>query len=201
MYVTVDLNSLSELSLCEICDVCFLVGDHILPYLQDVVLRSRPLERLRVRKHSAATFWCLNEIKDMESRRHAEMYRPVRVKQICATTKVRKRQNDLVVKTIEPLFDIFDLTVEQLQTLTSKQVLHIFTAVIYKSLIAMSDKTLAMSNDTYSLRLASLMRQCISSSLKMRQKLKAVFSVNSFRLYRIDRERDIYSLTVEFKVG
>ena len=198
MPIRIDLNSFDILSISEMCEVCFLFEKGILTYLQDVILRECPRGQRRLTKCISPTFWCLYEIRNLERRQSSEADRRITFEQFYATTKIKTRRRGLIVEEIEPLFNVFVLEAHSLRTVTTKQLLHVFIAIMYKILIAMSDKALAMPADVSSLRISSLVKKCITTSIKMRQKLKLIFAP---QLNRRNCERDIHNLSVELTIG
>ena len=197
MPIHIDLDSFDVLSIQEMCEVCFMYGS-IITYLQNITLCNNLRKQRRVIKYSATTFWCLNEIKNIESRRSVAASRRIVFEQFYATTKTTIKQKKVTIEKIEPLFNVFALTEDNFKKLTSEQLLFVFTAVVYKILNAMSDKILALSeshSNIYALRLVVLVKECITASIKMRRKLRTIFPAD-----QPNDEKDIHTLFVEMTI-
>jgi hypothetical protein len=117
---------------------------------------------------------------------------------ISATTEVSTVSCGRQSRKIKTLFKIDNLKVKNLKKLCPEHLVYLLMAIIYRCLLNLSDRSLAMPNDRHSCRVSVLIGDCVNASIIMKKKLKAIFSGIPFHSASTKSEKKVHSISVKF---
>jgi hypothetical protein len=142
----------------------------------------------------------LEDIRKAENRSTGVSSKRILVQHIYATTEVKTVSCGRESKKIKSLFKINNLRINSLKKVSPKHLLHLLMAVTYRCLLNLSDRSLALPNDYYSCRIASLVKNCITASISMKYKLNTIFTGLPLHSASTesDKDQEVDSVTVRF---
>jgi hypothetical protein len=191
-------KTFEQLSIAQACALCLYFGQQILTYLHDDILCENPLEQRRLKKYSAPTLAFLDDVRRMETRATGISSKRIILQGISATTEVSTVSCGRQSRKIKTLFKIDNLKVKNLKKLCPEHLVYLLMAIIYRCLLNLSDRSLAMPNDRHSCRVSVLIGDCVNASIIMKKKLKAIFSGIPFHSASTKSEKKVHSISVKF---